>query len=100
MGVHLSYFSANWYAGILFFEILVLMCRTRVQQGKNEGAECAARASIWSRIGMGFRSFSTQSVFSKAVSSQCADTIVLRVILQVFFRFLGQPTFENVFKSS
>ena len=87
MEVHLLYFSENWDAGGLFFEVLVPMCRTRVQQGKNRGAECAARASIWTSIGCGFWSFSLPGVFSKAVSSQCAATKVLSVIVQVFFRF-------------
>ena len=63
-----------------------------MQQGKNKGAECAVRASIWTSIGCGFWSFSLPGVFSKAVSSQCAATKVLSVFVQVFFSFLGQPT--------
>ena len=61
------------------------MCRTRVQQGKNEGAECAARASIWTSIGDGFWPFSLPGVFSRAVSSQCATRKGLSVFVQVFF---------------
>ena len=83
----------------VLFGIWVPMCRTRVHQGKNRGADAAARSSIWTSIGVVFWSFSLPGAFSKAASPKCAATKVLSVFVQVFFPFLGQPTFEKVFKS-